>query len=252
MPLKLSGGAMSNTTSAQPGWYPAEPGIERYWDGTQWTSAVRSAALVPHAPAAPVAVQGNPLGITGFVLAIVGAIFACVPPLFLFGWILLPASFVIGVVAAALAGRRKWAGITAIVVSIVGTIAGITAFVIFAVSNSAGASSSIGSSSSSSSSEDRRVPTGFEDTGSGLAIHFVDNPSCSLSIGTCAVVEVYALRDCPSMVYVEANVLDSSGTVIGMTNDSVGRLGAGARARLELPILESEGVRVKLTETSCL
>jgi hypothetical protein len=32
-----------------PGWYPQEDGRERFWDGTDWTDAVREPAAEPSA-----------------------------------------------------------------------------------------------------------------------------------------------------------------------------------------------------------
>ena len=44
---------------AAPGWYLAAPGVERWWDGSQWTDTVRA---VPQP--APVVVQQPSMAIT--------------------------------------------------------------------------------------------------------------------------------------------------------------------------------------------
>jgi hypothetical protein len=113
------------------GWYPAPhaAGQLRYWDGLRWhdvpapapaSPAVRSTAGVEH--------RGNQVGRIALVAAIAGTIFACWPGWFLAGWVLLPAAFVIGVVAVALPGRTRGYAVAAIGISTVGTIAGFSVF----------------------------------------------------------------------------------------------------------------------------
>lgn len=72
----------------------------------------------------------NTLGLVAMIIAIVGFIFACIPGALIVGWLLLPIAFILGIVAVFLKGT-KWQAITAIVVSVVGTIVG--AIVFFAV-----------------------------------------------------------------------------------------------------------------------
>lgn len=61
-------------------------------------------------------------------MAVVGFIFACIPGAFLIGWILLPVSFVLGIVGVALSGKKKGTSIAAIIVAVIGTIVGIIVF----------------------------------------------------------------------------------------------------------------------------
>ncbi len=61
-------------------------------------------------------------------MAVVGLIFACIPGAFLIGWILLPVSFVLGIVGVALSGKKKGTSIAAIIVAVIGTIVGIIVF----------------------------------------------------------------------------------------------------------------------------
>lgn len=77
--------------------------------------------------------QRSFIGLIALVSGIAGFGFACVPDTFIIGWILLFAALVLGIVGAFLSGKTKGTSIAAIVVSIVGTIAGaIVFFSIFA------------------------------------------------------------------------------------------------------------------------
>ncbi|RJF40549.1 hypothetical protein D4740_06930 [Actinomyces sp. 2119] len=62
------------------------------------------------------------------VCAVVGFIFACVPGALIIGWVLLPVSFVLGLVALFRRGETLWQAIVAIVLSIVGTAVGAVVF----------------------------------------------------------------------------------------------------------------------------
>lgn len=72
----------------------------------------------------------NVLGLIAMILAILGFVLACIPGVLILGWILLPISFILGIVAVFLKGT-KWQAITAIIVSVVGTV--VAAVVFFAV-----------------------------------------------------------------------------------------------------------------------
>ncbi|MEV5053646.1 hypothetical protein MRBLAR12_003865 [Arthrobacter sp. LAR12-1-1.1] len=54
--------------------------------------------------------------------------FACIPGALIVGWILLPIAFVLALVSLFLKDKPKWMGITALIVSIVGTIVGFAVF----------------------------------------------------------------------------------------------------------------------------
>ncbi len=72
----------------------------------------------------------NTLGLIALIVAAVGFIFGCIPGALVIGWILLPIAFILGIVSVCLRGKVKWQGITAIVLSVVGTI---VAFIVFFV-----------------------------------------------------------------------------------------------------------------------
>lgn len=73
---------------------------------------------------APVATKRprNVIGLIALIVAVVGFIFACIPGALIVGWILLPIAFILGIVSLFQKGKVKWQGVTAIIVSIVGTI----------------------------------------------------------------------------------------------------------------------------------
>lgn len=128
----------SITPAAPAGWFPAGvEGQERYWDGAAWTDQVRpvgtassgSDFVVPGSSAPePKKKSRNILGIVALALAAVGFIFACIPGALIVGWILLPIAFILGIVALFQKDKPKWQGVTAIIVSVVGTIIGVVVF----------------------------------------------------------------------------------------------------------------------------
>ncbi|WP_439593822.1 DUF2510 domain-containing protein [Microbacterium sp.] len=135
----------ATTPPAPAGWYPDRiTGQERYWDGTTWTvharpvapladtgaaivSPVATAVAEPSAEPAP-KMSRNILGIVALAVSAVGFIFACIPGALIVGWVLLPIGFVLGIVALVQKGKPKWLGLTAIIVSIIGTIVGVVVF----------------------------------------------------------------------------------------------------------------------------
>ena len=99
------------------------------------------------------------------------------------------------------------------------------------------------------------LPAGFTDAGVGVALRWldwdVDDPrDCSFS-GFCYWLEVYAYEDCLSSVYVEANLLDAEGRVVGWTNDSLGALRNGQYGYIELRDSTDDGYQIEITDVSC-
>lgn len=116
---------MTNTQHTPAGWYPDanDRAVERYWDGQAWSDRTR-----PHTDAPTAKPRSNALGIVALAVSVLGFVFACVPGALVIGWIMLPIAFVLGIVAVVLRGKSKWAGLTAIIVAVVGTIVGVIVF----------------------------------------------------------------------------------------------------------------------------
>ncbi len=105
----------------------------------------------------PVKKERNTVGIVALVMAVVGFIFACIPGALIVGWILLPVSFILGLVGLFQKGKASWPAITAVIVSVVGTIVGVIVFLAFlgnaiddAVSSSSAVSASVAPGGTSS------------------------------------------------------------------------------------------------------
>ena len=84
---------------------------------------------IQQAPA-PVKKGRNTVGIVALVMAVIGFIFACVPGALIVGWILLPISFIVGLVGLFRKGEVIWPAITAVIVSVVGTVVGVFVFLV--------------------------------------------------------------------------------------------------------------------------
>ncbi|SEE70080.1 hypothetical protein SAMN04489740_2233 [Arthrobacter alpinus] len=72
--------------------------------------------------------QRNVVGLVALIVAVLGFIFACIPGALIIGWILLPIAFVLSLVSLFLKDKAKWMGVTALLLSIVGTIVGVAVF----------------------------------------------------------------------------------------------------------------------------
>lgn len=83
----------------------------------------------PHQPPAAPTKERNTIGLVALVVAILGFIFAVWEGAYLLGWILLPIAFILSLVALFAKGKPKRMAIAALIISIVGTVAGAVAFV---------------------------------------------------------------------------------------------------------------------------
>lgn len=128
---------MTDPNNAPAGWYDDGSGGQRYWDGNQWTDQTASGATItataPQAPTTadtgpkPTATKPHPLSFVALAIAVIGFIFACIPGALIAGWVLLPIAFILSLVALFLQGK-KWPAITALVLSVVGTVVGVIVF----------------------------------------------------------------------------------------------------------------------------
>lgn len=130
---------MTDPNNAPAGWYDDGSGGKRYWDGQQWTDQTAPAGAAtltsaeerdrtnPDTPSNSRAAKIHPLSFVALAIAVVGFIFACIPGALIAGWVLLPIAFILSLVALFLQGK-KWPAITALVLSIVGTVVGVIVF----------------------------------------------------------------------------------------------------------------------------
>ncbi|MGO3327761.1 DUF4190 domain-containing protein [Gordonia sp. (in: high G+C Gram-positive bacteria)] len=79
-------------------------------------------------PTPPTDKRRNTVGLVALVMAIVGFIFGCIPGALIVGWVLLPVAFILGLVGLFQAGRGKGTSISAIIVSVIGTIVAAVVF----------------------------------------------------------------------------------------------------------------------------
>lgn len=135
---------MTIPTQTPAGWYDDGSGNQRYWDGEKWTDHTSPASVVtatstaaaaqsPHV--APAKTQPNVLGIIALVLGIIGFIFAVMPGAFIIGWVALPIALILAVAALFLKNTGKGLAIAALIVAVVGTIAGFVAFFVTAANS---------------------------------------------------------------------------------------------------------------------
>jgi hypothetical protein len=64
-------------------------------------------------------------------------------------------------------------------------------------------------------------------------------------------MSIIAREGCPSSLYAEITILDSSGTNIGYTNDTTSGLGAGQKAKMVFETFEPGAKNARLAEISC-
>lgn len=95
---------------------------------------------------------------------------------------------------------------------------------------------------------------GFDSYASGVCYRWMDHNDpkfdCGYSSGRCSILEVSPDSGCTSL-YVQANVLDDSGTIIGWANDMAKSVPANGNALIKLVTFEDHGKSFKLTELTC-
>lgn len=223
-------------------------------------SGISPASSIPVTPPSPhqsprAAIRANPLGAVALVLAILGGVVACFPTTLILGEVFLGVAFILGFVAICLPNRRLGVAVSAMIVALAGAILGLVVVgtVLAAARPSAPQPEAPQPEAPQLTEPEDPAPSwpeGFEDSGEGLAFKFLENPSCGEYI-RCSQVEVFALRDCPNAVYIEANMIDANGRNIGLTNDVLGALDRGDRGLLDLVVFNDAASRVELSEISC-
>ena len=116
--MTTDSGPRADDTNRPPSPYPTSYGQAPY----------APAGPFPPAPNTPEPPKRNILGIVALVLSILGLVLACIPGVIIAGWILLPISFILGLVSLFLPAK-KGMGIAAIIVAVVGTIVAVVVFV---------------------------------------------------------------------------------------------------------------------------
>lgn len=120
--MKEPGGDMSNPQSRPDTFQPNGPAA--------YQTGVPAGGPPPQQtpPAPPTVNRRNTLGIVAFVASVLGFIFAVVEGAYLLGWLLLPFAFVLSLVAMFQKHQSKKLAVAALIISIVGTVAGAVAF----------------------------------------------------------------------------------------------------------------------------
>lgn len=81
-------------------------------------------------------------------------------------------------------------------------------------------------------------------------LHEGDSDYIECSYGKCATIVVVPKKGCSS-IYVEANFMNASGTIVGMGNDIASSIGAGERAVMQMNDTSDSGTKVKVTTIKC-
>lgn len=109
----------------------------------------------------------NVLGLIALACSVLGLILGCIPFVVILGWILLFAGFVMGIIALVQKNKSKWAGITAIIVSVLGTILSMIIVFVVAVTTLAESADGEYSSSPASSSASAADSSGEQGSDTG-------------------------------------------------------------------------------------
>lgn len=93
-------------------------------------------------------------------------------------------------------------------------------------------------------------PEGYEEYPDGLTAWKWVERGCRYSTASCVHADVVPKLGCQNL-YVEVNVLDSSGAVIDWTNDTARAVNSGQVAKLEFAIFDDRAASVNLVEINC-
>lgn len=200
--------------------------------------------------------QRNVLGLVAFIVAVVGFVFACVPGALIIGWVLLPVAFILGLVSLFMKGRGKGLGITAVILSVVGTVVAVVVF--FTVVASAfdesfgGSDVSVGASTGEpATAEDSKK----SEPSSGSAAGTRDNPAAIGSTITgddwTAVVNSYTTDGNATVAADEFNDAAPAGSHYEIVNYSVTYTGdeSGLAGEVIIDLVTSSGKVVNSYDT---
>jgi hypothetical protein len=106
----------------------------------------------------------------------------------------------------------------------------------------------------SSPSSTPMIPEGFRDFGDGVAYKFPEGKCVNESLARrCGQVALYAYKNCPSLVYLEGNLMVGADVIYDTVNATVGSMTAGSVAIVELASYKpvSETPTIMITKLSC-
>jgi hypothetical protein len=95
-----------------------------------------------------------------------------------------------------------------------------------------------------------KVPDGFSDWGNGIGYKALVGQGTCASGTSCLFYQLYAYKDCPSGVYIQANFLNSGGVIVGYGNDLIGSMRNGDSATATLQHYGSAS-NLRVTEINC-
>lgn len=95
-------------------------------------------------------------------------------------------------------------------------------------------------------------PDGFVKTSQdpSVAFRWLDSVVCDLA-DRCWGMELVANDGCPGGLYVELTTLASDGAAVGFTNDTVGSVSPGGKARMIFDNFEPTAHKARLADVSC-
>ena len=93
-------------------------------------------------------------------------------------------------------------------------------------------------------------PSGFTAYSSSIAYKWIGGGSDCLGV-RCWSIDVVTRDGCPTSLYVEASIENSSGTQVDYSNDVATALRADQRARLQFETFETSGSKISLTQFTC-
>jgi hypothetical protein len=85
---------------------------------------------------------------------------------------------------------------------------------------------------------------------SGIALRWVDKPKCP-AYTSCVQALVIPRDGCANNLYVELSLEDKGGAVVGYTNELLGAIDPGQRARMTFELYQQDVASVEFSEVNC-